>query len=60
MFQPGLVHTPVTPFTGDHRIDFDVYEKLIKFHIRNRADCLALPMHAGEWSSHRRGAARVA
>jgi dihydrodipicolinate synthase/N-acetylneuraminate lyase len=48
MFQPGLVHAPVTPFTADRRIDFDVYEKLIEFHIRNRADCLALPMHAGE------------
>jgi 4-hydroxy-tetrahydrodipicolinate synthase len=48
MFQPGLVHTPVTPFTRDRRIDFDLYEKLIEFHIRNRADCLALPMHAGE------------
>jgi 4-hydroxy-tetrahydrodipicolinate synthase len=48
MLQPGLVHTPVTPFTRDHRIDFDLFEKLIEFHIRNRADSLALPMHAGE------------
>src|SRR4051812_3614456 len=47
MFQPGLVHPPVTPFTRDRRIDFDVYEKLIEFHIRNRADCLALAMHVG-------------
>ena len=48
VFQPGLVHTPVTPFTRDHRIDFDCFGKLIDFHIRNGADALALPMHAGE------------
>lgn len=48
IFQPGLVHTPVTPFTREYRIDFDWYGKLIEFHLRNGADALALPMHAGE------------
>jgi 4-hydroxy-tetrahydrodipicolinate synthase len=48
VFTPGLVHTPVTPFTADRRIDHDRYAKLIDFHIRNGADALALPMHAGE------------
>jgi 4-hydroxy-tetrahydrodipicolinate synthase len=47
-FQPGLVHLPVTPFTSDRRIDFDRLGKLIDFHIRNGADALALPTHAGE------------
>jgi len=47
-FQPGLVHTPVTPFTGDHRIDFDRLGQVIDFHRRHGADALALPMHAGE------------
>ena len=47
-FQPGLVHTPVTPFTRDRRVDFAAYEKLIEFHLRHGADALALPMHAGE------------
>ncbi|MDH3287900.1 MAG: dihydrodipicolinate synthase family protein [Betaproteobacteria bacterium] len=47
-FQPGLVHTPVTPFTREHRIDYALYEKIIEFHLRNGADALALPMHAGE------------
>ena len=47
-FQPGLVHTPVTPFTRDNRIDFDLYGKLLEFHLKNGADALALPMHAGE------------
>jgi 4-hydroxy-tetrahydrodipicolinate synthase len=47
-FQPGLVHTPLTPFTKDQRIDFDTYGKLIDFHISNGADSIAVPMHAGE------------
>jgi 4-hydroxy-tetrahydrodipicolinate synthase len=47
-FQPGLVHTPLTPFTSDHQIDFGLYKKLIEFHLDNGADSLALPMHAGE------------
>ncbi len=48
VFQPGLAHTPITPFTRDHRIDFALYGKVIEFHLRNSADSLALPMHAGE------------
>jgi 4-hydroxy-tetrahydrodipicolinate synthase len=47
-FQPGLVHTPVTPFNADHSIDYDAYGKLIEFHLRNGADALALPMPVGE------------
>src|SRR5450759_956204 len=48
VFKAGLVHTPVTPFTREERIDYDVYAKLIEFHLRNGAQSLALPMHAGE------------
>jgi 4-hydroxy-tetrahydrodipicolinate synthase len=47
-FQPGLVHTPVLPFTGDHRIDFDCFGRVIAFHLAHGADALALPMHAAE------------
>ena len=47
-FQPGLVHTPVTPFSGDHGIDYDRFGAIIDFHLRHSADALALPMHAGE------------
>lgn len=47
-FEPGLVHTPVTPFTREQRVDFALYDKIIEFHLRNGADALALPMHAGE------------
>ena len=44
----GLVHTPVMPFTREHRIDFDLLGRLIDFHQRHGADALALPMHAAE------------
>src|ERR1700731_683443 len=47
-FQPGLVHLPVTPFTSAARLHCDPLGKLIDFHIRNGADALALPTHAGE------------
>src|SRR5262245_15550761 len=47
-FQPGLAHTPVTPFTREQRVDHELFAKLIAFHVRNGADSLALPMHAGE------------
>jgi len=47
-FTPGLVHTPVTPFMRDLQIDFGLYEKVLEFHLRNGAEALALPMHAGE------------
>ena len=48
MLVPGLVHTPVTPFTRELKIDFGLFEKLIEFHLRNGAEALALPMHTGE------------
>src|SRR5882724_6449714 len=48
VLEPGLVHTPVTPFTRDNRIDYDTFAKLIEFHLRSSADSLALPMHISE------------
>lgn len=47
-FNAGLVHTPVTPFKADHKVDYDSYAKLLEFHLAHGADSLALPMHAGE------------
>jgi 4-hydroxy-tetrahydrodipicolinate synthase len=47
-FNPGLVHTPITPFTRDRCIDFELYGRLIEFHLHNGAEALALPMHVGE------------
>src|SRR5262245_28480916 len=48
IFEAGLVHTPVTPFTREYRVDFELYGKIIEFHLRHGADSLAMPMHAGE------------
>ena len=47
-FRPGLVHTPVTPFRGDQRIDYDTCAKILEWHIKNGAEALALPMPEGE------------
>jgi len=47
-FRPGLVHVPVTPFKDDQSIDFDLYAKVLEFHLKNGADALALPMPQGE------------
>src|SRR5580704_7012051 len=48
-FEPGLVHTPLTPFrAGVGRIDFDLYGRMLEFHLRHGAQALAVPMHAGE------------
>ncbi|MFZ2066762.1 MAG: dihydrodipicolinate synthase family protein [Xanthobacteraceae bacterium] len=47
-FEPGLVHTPLTPFSDDRQIDFEQYGWMIEFHLRNGAQALAVPMHVGE------------
>ena len=47
-FEPGLVHTPLTPFAEDRGIDFDLYGRMIDFHLRHGAQSLAVPMHGGE------------
>ncbi len=48
-FEPGLVHTPVTPFSRDGTASTSISTAtLIDFHLRNGADALAVPMHAGE------------
>ncbi len=47
-YNPGLVHTPVTPFKSDRSVDYDAYARLIEFHLKNGADALAVTMHAGE------------
>src|SRR5262245_60340348 len=47
-FTPALVHTPLTPFTSAQAVDFEIFAKLIAFHIRHGAEALAVPLHAGE------------
>jgi len=47
-FDPGLVHTPLTPFAADGRIDLARFGTLIDFHLRHGAQALAVQMHCGE------------
>jgi 4-hydroxy-tetrahydrodipicolinate synthase len=47
-FKPGLVHIPVTPFKNDQSVDYDLYARILDFHLSNGADALALPMPQGE------------
>jgi 4-hydroxy-tetrahydrodipicolinate synthase len=46
--RPGLLHTPVTTFTRDNAVDWQLYGKLIDFHLQHGAEGFALPMHVGE------------
>jgi 4-hydroxy-tetrahydrodipicolinate synthase len=47
MFHFGLVHAPLTPFTGG-KIDLEIFEKALDFHIANGAEGLAIQTHTGE------------
>jgi 4-hydroxy-tetrahydrodipicolinate synthase len=44
----GLVHTPITAFKADRKIDYGRMESVIAFHLKNGAEALAVPMHTGE------------
>jgi len=44
----GLVHTPITPFKADRKIDFGLFESVVAFHLKNGAEGLAIQMHTGE------------
>ena len=43
LYQPGLLHAPVTPFTRERTIDFDRYAKLIEFHLAQRRRRVGAP-----------------
>jgi len=45
---PGFVHTPVTPFTADLKVDYACLEKLLEFHLKSGAEAIATPMHVAE------------
>jgi len=51
VFLPNLVHSLITPFKEDNSIDYNIYDKIIEFHLSHGADSLALPMHIGEYVS---------
>ena len=61
MFQPGLVHTPVTPFTRERRIDFDLYREARSSSISQPAPTPGAADARGRIGEpHRRRAARAA
>lgn len=44
----GLVHTPLTPFRADGKVDVATLERGIEFHLAHGADVICAPTHAGE------------
>ena len=44
----GLVHSPVTPFDTSGDIDFDLYGKVLDFHVAYQPGAVAIQMDAGE------------
>lgn len=44
----GLIHTPLTPFQADGKVDLDTLERTIEFHLAHGADAICGPSHPGE------------
>jgi hypothetical protein len=42
------VHTPLTPFRQDGKVDLALLPRLIEFHLSHGADAICAPTHAGE------------
>jgi 4-hydroxy-tetrahydrodipicolinate synthase len=44
----GLIHTPLTPFREDGKVDLALLERVVEFHLAHGADAICAPAHAGE------------
>ena len=44
----GLIHCPVTPFREDGRVDYQTFETLVDYHIRQGATSLCPILHVAE------------
>lgn len=44
----GLMHVPVTPFKDDMAVDYDTFEKLVDWHIRQDPSSLCVILHIAE------------
>ncbi len=44
----GIMGAPLTPFTGDNRLDGPLLQKAVDFLIRHGAHAIVLPVHAAE------------
>lgn len=44
----GVIHCPVTPFFEDGRVDYGTFEKVVNFHINQKASCVCVVLHIAE------------
>ena len=44
----GVMQSPVTPMTGDGKLDFNTFERLLDFHITQGTSAICYPLHIGE------------
>jgi 4-hydroxy-tetrahydrodipicolinate synthase len=44
----GVMHVPVTPFKDDMSVDYDTFEKLVDWHVRQEPSSLCVILHIAE------------
>lgn len=44
----GVMHVPVTPFKDDLAVDYDTFEKLVDWHVRQSPSSLCVILHIAE------------
>ncbi len=44
----GVMHVPVTPFKDDLSVDYDTFEKLVDWHVRQNPSSLCVILHIAE------------
>lgn len=44
----GVMHVPVTPFKDDMAVDYDTFEKLVDWHVRQSPSSLCVVLHIAE------------
>ena len=44
----GVMHVPVTPFKNDMSVDYDTFEKLVDWHVRQDPSTLCVILHITE------------
>jgi len=44
----GVMHVPVTPFKNDLSVDYDTFEKMVDWHVRQKPSSLCVILHIAE------------
>lgn len=44
----GVMHVPVTPFKADMSVDYETFEKLVDWHVRQNPSSLCVVLHIAE------------